>query len=54
MPNEQPMIGNRKVTHEASTKEVDWDLLTYTLAMSYVDSLKKEGRVNEKTTETMG
>ena len=46
---EQPMIGNRTVTHEASTKEVDWDLLIYTLAISYVDSLKG-GKADEKAT----
>lgn len=46
---DQVKIGNRTVTHEASTKEVDWDLLIYTLAMSYVDSLKG-GKANEKTT----
>lgn len=51
---EQPMIGNRRVTHEASTKEIDWDLLAYTLAMSYIASLKNEGSVNEKTSETVG
>lgn len=49
---DQHKIGNRKVTHEASSKEIDWDMLAHALAMDYINRYYGRGSNEEKKIET--